>query len=308
MSYIEVTEKDDQVHITLNRPDALNALNHDMVCRIQEILNDYRDKDNIAEIVFSGAGDRAFCAGGDVKAIYYVGKSDFKTACSYFYDEYQMNKAIFHYPKPITSHCHGFVMGGGYGIAGNSRHIVIDNTIKFAMPETMIGFFPDVGIAYHLARAGALGMYIALTGDVFYADMMMAAGLATKCLSNFEEPAYLDEIKNHFSKLSVQEIFQSLEEDNSDFAQETLKTLKSRSPVSLLVTFQHLQMARDDDFDTVIARDYRLACAFFSKHDVYEGIRAQLIDKDRNPRWEHASIDEISQGDIDYYFEFIDNG
>ena len=307
MSYIEVSEQADQAHITLNRPEALNALTHDMVLEITDLLEAYKRRDDIHHVVFKGAGNRGFCAGGDVKAIYYIGQSDYQAACRYFYDEYRMNKIIFHYPKPLSAMCHGFVMGGGYGIAGHCRHIVVDDTVKFAMPETMIGFFPDVGIAYHLARAGALGLYIALTGNVFGADMMMAAGLATQSSRAHTPPDHLDDIEKHFSKQSVKDIFLSLEQEGSDFASETLQTLKSRSPISLLVTFRHVQMARDEDFDIVIDRDYRLACAFFSQSDVYEGIRAQLVDKDKSPRWQHGSIDDISQGDIDYYFEFRDN-
>ena len=179
MSSILTSENDNAIHITLNRPEALNALNHEMVLDITRVLKEVEARDDIHEVVFKGAGDRAFCAGGDVKSVYYEGLKDPKVAWQYFYDEYEMNKIIHAYSKPITSICHGYVMGGGYGVAGNGTNIIVDDTTRFAMPETAIGFFPDVGIGWKLARAGALGMYIALTGSVFDANMMIAAGLAT---------------------------------------------------------------------------------------------------------------------------------
>ncbi len=297
----------DQLVITLNRPQALNALNHEMVLKIMDILNNARDDNAIAGISFKGEGDRAFCAGGDVKAVYYVGLDDYDSACAYFSDEYKMNAMIFDYPKPIASLCHGYVMGGGYGVAGNGRRIIVDETTRFAMPETAIGFFPDVGIGWKLARAGALGLYIALTGGVFDADMMMAAGLATESQTEITPIETLSDIETHFSKNTLEEVFQSLEQDDGDFANKTLQTLQSRCPISLHVTFHHLRLALHETYHQSIARDERLAHAFFSKPDIYEGIRAQLIDKDKSPKWSHSSIYDVPQGDIDYYLQFGDN-
>jgi len=307
MPFITHDYHDQQLVIILNRPEALNALNHDMVLAVTELLENHRDDDRVTDIIFKGAGDRAFCAGGDVKAVYYKGLEDYETACTYFRDEYRMNKIMHHYPKPITSYCHGFVMGGGYGIAGNGRHIIVDDTIRFAMPETAIGFFPDVGIGWRLARAGALGMYIALTGDIFDADMMMAAGLATAKKGEVTDIQNAQDIEKHFSFKTLEGVFQSLERDDGAFAQQTLKILQARSPLSLHITFHHLTMAATEDFDTVIDRDYRLACAFFAGEEVYEGIRAQLVDKDKKPRWGHASIDEVPQEVVDSYLNFRNN-
>lgn len=264
-------------------------------------------RQDIDEIIFKGAGDRAFCAGGDVKSVYYAGLKDPKIAWGYFYDEYEMNKLIHAHPKPITSICHGYVMGGGYGVAGNGTNIIVDDTTRFAMPETAIGFFPDVGIGWKLARAGALGMYIALTGSVYGADMMMAAGLATKKNGDVTEIDDRNDIEKHFSKTSLEDIWKSLESDNSEFATQTLDVLKTRSPMSLHITFHHLKMALDEDYEQSITRDYQLACAFFTRHDIYEGIRAQLIDKDKSPKWENSSIFNISPVDIDYYLQFSDD-
>ena len=330
MSFIVVSENNSYVHITLNRPEALNALNHDMVLEIIDLLKSYCDRDDIDTIIFMGAGEKAFCAGGDVKMVHQTGsewmkgdRKDSNPAWIYFRDEYKMNAMIYHYPKRIISLCQGYVMGGGYGIAGNGDDIIVCESTKFAMPETVLGLFPDVGIGWKLARAGALGMYIALTGNLFDAEMMLASGMAThfipcKDFDNFN-PVTLkantdkikidneDEIKSVFSLDSVRSIFNALETSDSDFAKETLETLKSRSPLSLLITFKHIKMAEHEDYDTAIARDYQLASALFTKEDIYEGIRAQLIDKDKLPKWKYSSIFNISQADIDYYFNFVDH-
>lgn len=335
--HIQVTEKYPLVHIVLNRPEALNALTHDMVIALTAALEAYRDDGNVKAVIVSGQGERAFCAGGDIKMVHLVGTQWIKEgrtgpnpAWRYFRDEFAMNALIHHYPKPVISLCHGYVMGGGYGIAGNGSHIVVCDDTRFAMPETGIGFFPDVGIGWKLARSpGHLGMAVALTGNIFGADLMMAAGLATHNVPyavflQIEQAACLEEIEalldrhsrpatdrhaatgQHFDHDSLDEIFIRLQSDKSDFASELLKTLQSRSPMSLHVTFRHLQMAAGEDYDTAIARDYRLACAFFSRPDIYEGIRAAVIDKDKRPVWSHKEIHDISKADIDYYLNFSD--
>lgn len=341
MSDILVAEKSPLVHITLNRPHALNALTHEMVRDITAVLHKYRDDDAVEAIIFLGAGDRAFCAGGDIKMVHQTGSEWIKhgrqgpnPAWRYFREEYEMNAIIRHYPKPVISLCHGFVMGGGYGIAGNGSHIIADDTTRFAMPETAIGFFPDVGIGWKLARCpDAIGMYVALTADIYGADLMMRAGLAThyvaddtihllhkaKNLAEIEKilgaqlknpvpaPIDYDAVKQHFSKGSLNDIFMSLQSDKSDFATKTLGVMNMRSPMSMHVTFQHLKLAAQEDFDTAIARDYRLACAFFGRPDIYEGIRAAVIDKDRTPKWQYQEIMDISQADVDYYLKFSDH-
>jgi len=342
MSHILVTEKFPLVHITLNRPHALNALTHEMVTDITGLLYRYRDNDAVEALVFSGAGDRAFCAGGDIKMVHQAGREWINNGRQgtnpvwyYFREEYEMNAIIHHYPKPIISLCHGFVMGGGYGVAGNGSHIVTDDTTRFAMPETSIGFFPDVGIGWKLARCpGSIGVYVALMAGIYDADLMIRANLAThsvasnalallheaRNMAEIEEilavhskthvstPIDYESIKRHFSQNSLSEIFASLNSEKSDFSAKTLTMLQSRSPMSLQVTFQHVQRAGQEDYDTAIARDYRLSCAFLEQPDIYEGIRAAVIDKDRKPEWQHQEISDISQADIDYYLKFSDHG
>ena len=334
MAQILTREKDSSLLITLNRPEALNALSHSMITDITRILTEAEARSDIDTIIFEGAGDRAFCAGGDIKAQYLMGQQWIKggrqgpnPANLFFKEEYEMNRMIHHYPKKIVSLCDGIVMGGGYGIAGHGAEVIVTDQTKFAMPETGIGLFPDVGISWILARKGAKGLYTALTGNTFDADWMMACGLATRKVTEEELSSRLNdsewrdlrgsldfarddkeaEIERHFSFNSLEEIWRSLEAMKTDFAVQTLTTLKKRCPISLHVTFQHMQMARTEDFDTTIERDYRLACAFFSGADVYEGIRAVIIDKDKNPRWSHSSIFNISQADIDYYLNFGDH-
>jgi enoyl-CoA hydratase len=297
MNCLLVDEKDGDVHITLNRPEALNALNHEMVLGIIDILIDVRDRDDVVRIIFKGAGDRAFCAGGDIKSVYHAGLKNPKTAWQYFADEYRMNAIMHHYPKPIISHIHGYVMGGGVGIAGNGSDIMMGDNVKFAMPETSIGFFPDVGMGWTLSRAGGMGMYVALTGDVFGGEVMQ------NCLGQGVGDSK-KEIENIFNNSNIKYIFKLLSESGSAWAEATLKTLQSRCPISLHVTHRHISMCKHETYDESIARDYQLACAFFSQPDVYEGIRAAVIDKDKKPKWSHDSIFNVSVTDVDYYFNF----
>lgn len=171
--------------ITLNRPKALNALNLDMIRQIRFALEKWQHQKNVKAVYIDGAGERAFCAGGDIKAFYRAGM-DYRrgnialdTAMVFFKEEYELNEFIFNYPKPIIAHMHGITMGGGYGIGGNARHRIISYDVRFAMPEVKIGFVPDVGSMYHLTRAkDRLGHYLAVSGDTIAAGDMLKAGLA----------------------------------------------------------------------------------------------------------------------------------
>ena len=207
-------------------------------------------------------------------------------------------------------------------LRGNGSHVVVREDTKFAMPETGIGFFPDVGIGWKLAKLDAMGMYIALTGNILTADEMVSAGLATCKVTDddfeqgvFENSLPVTGIENHelietfFNKDTLEDIFHALENDNSDFAREALSVLQSKSPASLHITFNHLKTCMHETYEQSIARDYQLACACLSQDDFYEGVRAAVVDKDRNPKWASSSIFNISQADIDYYFRFShDNG
>jgi enoyl-CoA hydratase len=190
-------------HIILNRPSALNALNMDMIRGLTYALNDWEDDPGIKSILIEGAGDRAFCAGGDIKGFYNAGmdyrrgKLNFDVLMLFFKEEYELNKKLFHFKKPIISYMNGLTMGGGYGIAGNCRHRLVSENTIFAMPETKIGFFPDVGSMYHLTRANqGVGLFMAVFGINIVAGDMIRAGLADNFLPITKRPALIDMLVN----------------------------------------------------------------------------------------------------------------
>lgn len=327
--------------ITLNRPGALNALSLRMVTGIADILEVWRDNPAVERILMKGHGERAFCAGGDVKAAYAAGQKYKNGEISragmvhFFRMEYGLNRTLFHYPKPIISLMHGITMGGGYGLAGNGRYQVACENTVFAMPETAIGFFTDVGSVYHMQRCpGALGRYLALTGERLKAGDIFLARLATHCVP-FErwadlETAVLEEgevalkafhaepdasafqaqcafIDSVFDfENSAEDIFEALQTRTDDWAVNTLKTLHSRSPTSIQVCDLHFQKARGSDFDPVIERDFTLVQNFMEGSDFYEGVRALLIDKDHVPAWEAKTLRDVSSARIETLFREAD--
>lgn len=326
--------------ITLNRPEALNALSLEMILGIRRILAECRDNAEIQAIIFRGAGDRAFCAGGDIKAVYQagVGESDpaKKAALAklYFADEYHLNRDIFHYPKPTIAFMNGITMGGGFGIAGPCRFRVATEKTSFAMPEVGIGFFPDVGSMYFLTRAPEhMGHWLALTGDKINGANMIAFGLATHAMPEEGIEACLAELcrgvspavsldKHHrkhserneslrmvtgiiekaFSNKTVEEILKALDQPGHDFAARTAATMRLRSPTSLKLTHAYYQKMQGRSFDEVTAMDYRLSIRCVLHHDFYEGIRAAVVDKDRNPKWNPARLEDVADAAIVRYF------
>lgn len=329
--------------ITLNRPQALNALTIDMIRQILGILNLWEHDENVRAVFFTSAGERAFCSGGDIKNFYRVGMNyrrgsiSLKVAAMFFAEEYSLDWRIFHYPKPTIAFMNGITMGGGFGIAGNCKHRIATEKTVFAMPEVGIGFFPDVGSAYHLLRApGHLGRYLALTGASIGGGAMTAAGLADYFMlsANSENlitalggagdmksaitalataPSVppderasgknLERIAAAFAHTDVAAVRKALAEDGSPFALETLAQIESRSPISIMIAAEHLRRAQGETFDAVIARDFILTQRFLERTDFYEGIRAAVIDKDRNPEWRPASLEEVNMQEIAFYFE-----
>ncbi len=323
----------------LDRAEALNALSFEMVLEITKVLQNWASDDSVAAILFIGAGDRAFCAGGDIRTLYYAG-IDYQSGAKnsvvpvdFFAKEYAFNQYLFHYPKITIAYMDGIVMGGGYGIAGHCDvRIVNDNTL-FAMPETGIGFFPDVGSLYHLLKCPHnYGRYLALTGARINGRACVAAGLADvfvqgvsvvvlkdivrassfdkagilKMLTDYSvavDQAEVTEIEALFSDCDVEAIFARLRGLQTDEAVRILDELTSKAPLSVCVTAEYLKRAADFSFDQVIEMDFALAQAFVRSGDLYEGIRAQVIDKDRNPQWQHKSIHEVARGDVEVYFE-----
>lgn len=330
--------------VTINRPAALNALNLTVLTGLRQALQDWQSDPDIRAVVLTGAGEKAFCAGGDLKHFhgagqeYKRGEAPLMHPVSFFSLEYSLNSLIYHYPKPVVALMHGITMGGGYGVAGNSGIRVACETTVFAMPETKIGFFPDVGAMTHLTRAPAnLGRYLAMTGNTLSGPEMTQAGLADiftqkESLNNmladiaaggFEDraglaallqkhavtpsipddfPALLDFCAAHFRFTELSDIVTSLERSGEARAKAVLADLRARAPLSVAVALEHYNRSIGADFDEVIERDYQLCARFIQGHDLYEGIRALLIDKDKTPRWQHVSLEDVTPADVEPYF------
>ena len=325
--------------ITLNRPNALNALTLGMIRGIREVLAEWRDREDIRMILFRGAGDRAFCAGGDIKKVYEAGAQitdpvhKIALAKTYFADEYRMNRELYHYPKPLIALMNGITMGGGFGVAGPCAYRIATEKTVFAMPEVGIGFFPDVGSLHSLIRCPRkTGYWLGLTGDTIRAADMLPLGLAThyipedrfaSCLEQMVEvgdlaildqfsekpdaslarllPAMLD-IDKWFENKTIESILQALDESSSPLGKDTARIMRGRSPTSLKLTLAYLLKMKEASFDEITAMDYRLSMRCMLGHEFYEGVRAALIDKDKNPQWSPATLASVSDDVIANYF------
>jgi enoyl-CoA hydratase len=331
--------------VTLNRPNKLNALSEGMIGNLTAALDRWENDAAVGAVFIRGAGERAFCAGGDIKTFhekgtaFREGKTGLDVPAAYFAGEYAMNARVFHYSKPIISFMNGITMGGGYGIAGNSAYRVATDKTVFAMPEAGIGFFPDVGSVYHLLRVKEnIGRYLALTGISIPALDMMYAGLAEyfipeergealiarlakdleegepdiikPVLDSFSEKRLVtiplaqrgDVIETIFGLRDIFEILDALKADGSPWALEAAEALRKKSPSSIRVTLEYLNRAGGMDIDTVLATDLRLAKKFLAHPDLYEGIRAAVLDKSVPPRWEPARLEDVSAAEVERYF------
>lgn len=318
--------------LTLNRPKAINSLNEVMVAGIAEALDAWEDDDSVHTVLLTGAGERGLCAGGDVVAIYHSAKAGGADARRFWYDEYLLNSRIGKYPKPYVALMDGIVMGGGVGVAAHGSVRVATDTTKMAMPEVGIGFIPDVGGTYLLSRApGALGLHAALTGAPFSGADAIAMGFADHFvphdkLADFTEAivdegvdkalaayavepppspllAQRDWIDDCYSGDTVGDIVAALQNHEAGPANDAADLIATRSPVSLAVTLEAVRRAAKlDTLEDVLRQEYRTSCASLRSHDLVEGIRAQLVDKDRNPKWSPSSIAEVTQADVDAYF------
>jgi enoyl-CoA hydratase len=315
--------------LTLNRPKALNALTHEMINAIVAQLHAWAADASITAVAIRGEG-RAFCAGGDIRAVQQGAGSD--AGADLLRDEYHMNALIGAYPKPYVALIHGICMGGGAGLSVHGRYRLADASLDFAMPETAIGFIPDVGASHFLSRLpDEMGMYLGLTGArIALGDAM---GLMTHALDreNFdavieglsagEEPEKAiapfvrkpvsgalprRHIATLFSAGSVEAILERLDRDGSDFARQTAQTLRTRSPMSLKLVFRQLRQARDLDLKQCLAMEFRLAVRVIKAHDFREGVRAALVDKDKSPKWQPASLAAV--GDLDGFFASLGEG
>ncbi|MFJ3389434.1 enoyl-CoA hydratase/isomerase family protein [Lysinibacillus sp. NPDC086135] len=329
--------------ITLNRPKALNSLSTEMLKPIGEKLKEWQANDEIHLIILRGAGEKGFCAGGDIKTLYNARSSQeaFKNAEVFFEEEYQVDMAIYHYPKPIIACLDGIVMGGGVGLTFGASHRIVTERTKWAMPEMNIGFFPDVGAAYFLNKApGFVGYYLALTASVIQAaDVLFVNGAdsymtsdnlhkfltrieqtdwhtqeistalnqlieeySSNPLTNSELASLQNKIDQHFSNYTVEEIVESLDNDPSKFSHETKQLLLSKSPSSLKITLQQLIDARDKTLEECFTTDLILAKNFLKHEDFFEGVRSVVIDKDRNPQYTYKTLAEFTDEDKKKFF------
>lgn len=324
--------------VTLNRPKALNAINHSMVKALSRALDAWEKDPQVAVVVVKAEG-RAFSAGGDILQIYEAGRAG-NPPVDFFADEYRLNAQISRFPKPYVSLIDGIVMGGGVGISFHGSHRVMTQNAQFAMPEVGIGFFPDVGGSHLLPDlGGSFGMYLGLTGNrIRYGDALWS-GLAThtvqaeylgglierlaetgeagEALREVFKPAaretdrpVLEAIAAHFSRPSLREVLESLERAaaSDEFAAKTLATMRTRSPTSLGVAFRQITAGSTLSMDDCMRMEFRILNRMLAGHDFYEGIRAVLIDKGSTPVWRPATVEEIDPAAIEAYFASLPGG
>jgi enoyl-CoA hydratase len=320
--------------ITLNRPRALHALNRAMCEAMIEALQAWRDDESVQSILIDHSGERGFCAGGDIRMIAESGAGDGSDAKAFFHTEYQLNHLLFEYPKAVTAIVDGIVMGGGVGISEPADVRIATERTTYAMPETGIGLFPDVGGGWFLPRLpGQTGVWLALTGARLKAADTVFLGihthyLPTDALDAFrailsadpaypidvadgleddpgEAPieAYLEAIDRLFAFDTVEEIFAALEADGSDWSLAQLATLKTKSPQSLKVSLRQLRTgAKLETFAENMAMEYALGGRVVSTHDFQEGVRAVIIDKDNAPKWSPADLSGVTDATLDALF------
>uniref|UniRef100_A0A7C8ZGY8 3-hydroxyisobutyryl-CoA hydrolase n=1 Tax=Opuntia streptacantha TaxID=393608 RepID=A0A7C8ZGY8_OPUST len=337
--------------LTLNRPKQLNALSYDMVSRLLELFLAYEEDPDVKLIILKGKG-RSFCAGGDVAAVVRdISGGNWRAGANYFRKEFSLNYVMATYRKPQVSILHGIVMGGGAGASVHGRYRVVTENTVFAMPETALGLFPDVGASYFLSRLpGFFGEYVGLTGVRLDGAEMLACGLATHFvhsskLSLLEEELHkanlngsdnisqiIDKYSEHpvvkeesayhqlyiidkcFSCRTVEEILSSLENEaarnKDDWISAALESLRKASPTSLKISLRSIREGRLQGVGQCLVREYRMVCHVLRgevSRDFFEGCRAILIDKDRNPKWKPSRLDQVTDDMVDRYFSRVND-
>ncbi len=336
MADIEARIEGHAGRITLNRPQALNALTQPMCAAIDAALAGWAEDPAVTLAIVDGAGGRALCAGGDIRVLYEAARTgDLAVPEAFFGTEYRMNARIAAFPKPYVALMDGVVMGGGVGVSAHGSYRVVTERTLLAMPETGIGLFPDVGATWLLSRKLPLGLHLALTGARIGGADAILAGLAdyyvssaalpalaarlcaceTKaavaaCLDEAAEPpppaavgadrAWMDDCYRHST---VELILDALHASEHPAAQQAAKEIAGKSPSSLKVTLRALREAEAmADLDQALAQELVLAVSCMRSHDFVEGVRAAVVDKDRAPRWDPASLDSVSENLVDSYF------
>ncbi|NKB57827.1 MAG: enoyl-CoA hydratase/isomerase family protein [Alphaproteobacteria bacterium] len=318
--------------ITLNRPAAMNALSLGMAEALMAQLSAWTKDDTVRAVVIRGAGDKAFCAGGDIRAMYDTKQTGGTLTVDFFRAEYRLNHLVFHYPKPYIALIDGVAMGGGVGLSVHAGTRIASARTLFAMPETGIGLFPDVGGSYFLPRCpGAIGMYLALTGarlraadcrysgivdsyieDDYHDDFISALRQgesvddAVSRFSGDTGPAPLSEHKEAidrcFSQGTVEEIQSMLEREGGPWAEKTLQIMAGKSPTSQKVARRQLRNGAAMGFDDCMVMEYRMSQHFMAGHDFFEGVRALIVDKDNAPQWQPDTLAGVDDAMVESYF------
>lgn len=331
-------------YLTLNRPAGLNAITLPMVRNLHRQLQDWADDQDVVAVVLRAIGEKAFCAGGDIRSLYdsYQNGEDLHRV--FFEEEYALDQYIHAYSKPLLALMNGFVLGGGMGLVQGASLRVISERTRMGMPEVGIGYFPDVGGSYFLPRLpGNLGIYMGLTGNHIDSADALYAGLADYCVRHerFAEleqaldrqdwstppvqaltnllvsmgctelpdasfKALFPAIEKHFGHDNVAAIRESLAGENRpeyrDWAAETLKTIDSRSPLSLGVTLEMLRRGRALSLADCFRMELHLDRQWFDQGDIIEGVRALIVDKDKNPRWNPPTLSEVTAQRVADFF------
>lgn len=325
--------------IRLNRPKAINSLTLDMVRIISAALDDFEFDPQIAAVLITGEGERGFCAGGDIRALYDSGRAGTALALTFWREEYVLDARIKNFPKPYVAVMDGITMGGGVGVSAHGSHRIVTERTRLAMPETGIGFFPDVGGTWLLAHSpGEIGTYLALTGERINASDAIHARLAdafvprsalagvvasletlpaeaasdhiNAILARFSErisPAPIQEnraeIDHAFAGDRMERIIAALASSGTEFGNKTQATLLAKSPTSLKIALRLIRRAKEStSLEECLDREFTAVHKVITGHDFYEGVRAAVIDKDNKPVWSPARLDQVSDSDIEAYF------
>ncbi|MGB5558379.1 MAG: enoyl-CoA hydratase/isomerase family protein [Paracoccaceae bacterium] len=315
--------------ITLNRPQALNALTYPMCLAIEKALDAWAADDEVALVVVDAAGEKAFCAGGDIVEMYETAQAgNYGYGRKFWADEYRLNAKIFNFPKPYAAFMQGFTMGGGVGISCHGSHRVVGDSSRIAMPECGIGLVPDVGGSLLLSRApGRLGEYLGTTGTRMGPGDAILAEFADYYIPEPAWPGVIAELEttgnlaaiHHAAKAAPEgnlaglrrpidgcfggetsgDILRALRTDGSDFAQSAITALERQSPLSVACTVEMIHRIRGaDSIERALDLEYRFVWRSAEDGDFIEGIRAAIIDKDRNPKWRHRGIEDVSAVEV----------
>lgn len=325
--------------ITLNRPKALNAITLDMADTMTAFMREWAHDPAVGAVLIDGAGDRSFAAGGDIRALYDATKSGDPLPARFWATEYHLNVLIARYPKPVVTIMDGLVMGGGVGLSAHAAHCVLTDRSAVAMPEVGIGFFPDVGVSFLLTRAHCeLGTYVALTGHRLSAQDAAVCGLGNSHIPSSrlgEIPSVLADCRKReevraalgpletppapgkllkarnwighcFSSDTIEDIVETLSVSDADGAGEALDLMRKASPTSLKITLRNLRdAAKFNRVEDCFQQDYRIALACMAEHDFIEGIRAAVVDKDRNPVWRPDRLEAVTPELVARHFRSV---